>query len=114
MYMFVMRYKPEHCGEHSTDEFLDLVQAEGAPVHRAFTITMSDQPGMKQLARKHPGYFRRLPTPIADQAVEETVFMPQSVFLGSARDMEDIAAAVRKVQKHCAARALSNRAREAA
>jgi len=114
MYMFVMRYKPDHCGERSTDEFLDLVQAEGAPIHRAFTITMSEQPGMKQLARKRPDYVRRLPTPIADQAVEETVFIPQSVFLGSARDMQDIAAAVRKVQKHCAARALSNRGREAA
>ena len=34
--MFAMRYKPDHCGGHSLDSFIGLVQAEGAPIYRAF------------------------------------------------------------------------------
>jgi dTDP-4-amino-4,6-dideoxygalactose transaminase len=101
MYMLAMRYKPERCGGRSVDEFLDLVQAEGAPIHRAFVATMSDQPAMQQVAKRRPDYIRRLPTPVADQAVKDTVFISQNVFLGTAKDMEDIAAAVRKVERHC-------------
>ena len=98
MYMFAMRYKPDHCGGLCLDSFLDLVQAEGAPIYRAFAATMSDQPAMQQLMRKRPDYFRRLPTPVADQAAEDTVYIAQNVFLGTADDMEDIVAAIRKVE----------------
>jgi perosamine synthetase len=99
--MFAMRFKPKHCGGISLQRFLELVQAEGAPIYRAFAATMSEQPAMQYLIRKRPDYFRRLPTPIADRAAEETVYIAHSVFLGTAEDMEDIAAAVRKVQRHC-------------
>jgi hypothetical protein len=57
---------------------------------------------MQHLMRRRPEYFRRLPTPIADRAAEETMYIAQNVFLGSPDDMEDIAAAVKKVEKHCA------------
>jgi len=114
MYMFAMRYKPEHCGGQDIDEFLDLVQAEGAPIHRAFAATMSDQPAMQQLAKSRPDYIRHLPTPVADQAVKDTVFIPQNVLLGTGGDMDDIIAAVRKVERHCAARGWAARARRAA
>jgi dTDP-4-amino-4,6-dideoxygalactose transaminase len=104
MYMFAMRYKPDHCGGLSVEQFLELVGAEGAPIYRAFATTMSDQPAMQHLMRKRPEYFRRLPTPIADTAAQETVYIAQNVFLGTAEDMQDIAAAVRKVEKHCVKR----------
>ena len=113
MYMFPMRYRPERCGGLSLDRFLDLVQAEGAPIHRAFTRTIADQPAMQRIARKHPEYFRRQATPVADQAVKETVYIPQNVFLGNAADMEDIVAAVRKVETRCAQRAAPRAARAA-
>jgi dTDP-4-amino-4,6-dideoxygalactose transaminase len=101
MYMFAMRYKLEHCGGLSIEKFLDLVQAEGAPVYRAFAVTMSNQVAMQHLMKKHPKYFRRLPTPVSDQAAQEIVYIPQNVFLGTTGDMEDIVAAVRKVERHC-------------
>lgn len=53
------------------------------------------------LQKKRPEYFRRLPTPIAEQAAKETVYIAQNIFLGRDDDMEDIAAAVRKVERHC-------------
>src|SRR5262249_2688617 len=101
MYMFAMRYKSNRCGGIFLERFIELVQAEGAPIHRAFTTTMSDQPALKHLMQTRPEYFRRLPTSIADRAAGETVYIAQHVFLGTADDMEDIAAAVRKVEKHC-------------
>jgi len=100
-YMFAMRYKPHYCGDVSVDKFIELVQAEGAPVYRSFAATMSDQPVMRSLMQKRPEYFRRLPTPIADQAAKETVYIAQNIFLGRPDDMEDIAAALKKVEKHC-------------
>lgn len=100
MYMFVMRFRQERCASMSIESFLQLVQAEGAPIYRAFTATISDQPAMRDLMRKHPKYFRCLPTPVADRAVQETVFIPQNVFLGTTGDMEEIVAAVKKVEQH--------------
>jgi dTDP-4-amino-4,6-dideoxygalactose transaminase len=100
MYMFAMRYKQEYCGGLLIDNFLELIQAEGAPVDRSFRATMSDQPVMQNLMKKRPEYLRRLPTPVADQAAREVVYIPQNVFLGTRGDMEDILAAVRKVERH--------------
>jgi len=114
MYMFPMRYRPECCGEMSIDNFVELVQAEGAPIYRAFTVTISDQLAMQRLARKRPEYFRSQPTPVADQAVKEIVFIPQNVFLGGTRDMEDIVAAIRKVETRCSAQGSRARAVKAA
>jgi len=114
MYMFAMRYRRDHCGGLALDEFLELVGAEGAPIYRAFAATMSDQPAMQELMRRRPEYFRRLPTPVADRAAQETVYIAQNVFLGTAEDMEDIAAAVRKVERHCLERGWGGGARKAA
>jgi dTDP-4-amino-4,6-dideoxygalactose transaminase len=101
MYMFAMRYVADACGGISLDRFVELVQAEGAPIGRAFAATISEQPAIESLMRRRPEYFRRLPTPIADRAAEETVYIAQEVFLGTASDMEEIVAAVRKVERHC-------------
>ena len=98
--MFAMRYMRTHCGGVSVEDFLELVQAEGAPIYRSFAATMSDQPAIKRLMNKHPEYFRRLPTPVADQAIYETVYIPQDVFLGTTGDIEEIVAAVKKVEQY--------------
>ena len=101
MYMFAMRYRPECCGGVPLHIFLELVQAEGAPIHRAFAATMSDQPAIQQLIERRPQYFRRLSTPVADRAALETVYIAQGVFLGTKSDMQDIVAAIKKVEMWC-------------
>ena len=101
MYMFAMRYRPERCGGVPLHAFIELVQAEGAPIYRAFAATMSDQPAIRQLIEKRPQYFRRLSTPVADRAASETVYIAQDVFLGTRTDMQDIVAAIKKVEKWC-------------
>jgi dTDP-4-amino-4,6-dideoxygalactose transaminase len=100
MYMFVMRYLAERCGGLSLDDFLRASGAEGAPIYRCYVSTLSEQLAMKKVLARHPEYIRVLPTPVADKATEEIVFISANVFLGSEGDMEDIAAAVRKVERH--------------
>jgi dTDP-4-amino-4,6-dideoxygalactose transaminase len=102
MYMFAMRFKNEHLEGQSIDTFLELVQAEGAPIYRAFAATISDQPAILKLMQKRPEYFRRQPTPVADRAAYEIVFIPQYIFLGTRVDMEDIVAAINKVERYLA------------
>jgi dTDP-4-amino-4,6-dideoxygalactose transaminase len=102
MYMFAMRYKPDRCAGVPLHAFLDLVRAEGAPIHRAFAATMSDQPAIRQLMERRPQYFRRFSTPVADRAASEVVYITQDVFLGTAADMQDIVAAIKKVEMWCA------------
>jgi dTDP-4-amino-4,6-dideoxygalactose transaminase/predicted dehydrogenase len=106
IYMFVMRYRSEHCNGLLLPDFLRIVQAEGAPIGRAYSATMAQQPVMLKLMVKRPDYFRLMPTPVAAQAAQEIVYIPQEVFLGTESDMSEIVAAVRKVQNHYGHRAI--------
>jgi dTDP-4-amino-4,6-dideoxygalactose transaminase len=114
MYMFAMRYKQENCGGLAIDSFIEMAQAEGAPIYRAFAATISDQPAMQHLMLRRPKYFRRLPTPVSDQAAQDTVYIAQNVFLGTTNDMEDIVAVIRKVERHFAKWGSREYARKAA
>jgi dTDP-4-amino-4,6-dideoxygalactose transaminase len=109
VHMFVMRYKLENCGGLLLEDFLRLCSAEGAPIHRGYKCTIARQFAIEQLIEKRPEYFRLMPTPIADEATRELIYIPQNVFLGTKDDMSDIAAAIRKVQKHCAGRTVPTR-----
>lgn len=100
MYMFVLRYAPERCGNVDVESFLRALGAEGAPVYRCYAATMSSQPVMKGLLARRPEYVRLTETPVSDKAVDEILYIPGHVFLGTTEDMEDIVAAIRKVQSH--------------
>jgi dTDP-4-amino-4,6-dideoxygalactose transaminase len=99
MYMFVLRYHPERCGGLAIDEFLRAAGAEGAPLHRCYEHTLSAQPAMRKLRERRPDYLRVLPTPVADQAAQQILYISAGVFLGTRADMEDIAGALRKIEK---------------
>jgi dTDP-4-amino-4,6-dideoxygalactose transaminase len=100
VHMFALRYRSERCAGLPIDDFLRVSTAEGAPLHRIYTCTMANQPVMRTLMRTHPDYIRVLPTPVADQAVNENLYIPHHVFLGPESDMRDIAAVFRKIDGH--------------
>jgi dTDP-4-amino-4,6-dideoxygalactose transaminase len=106
MHMFVMRYRHEHCGGLSFADFLKAMQSEGMPIYRAYEATISNQPAMQKLMAKRPEYFRLLPTPVAEQAANDTVYIAHNVFLGTEADMEDIAAGLRKVENYYTGRSV--------
>lgn len=98
MYMFVARYQPAACGGAPIDAFVRALQAEGAPVHRGYAATIADQPVMRDLKVRRPEYVRVLPTPVADQAAREIIYIPGSALLAGTPGVDDIVRAVRKVQ----------------
>jgi hypothetical protein len=98
MYMFVMRYVPAACNGLSLDQFIGAVAGEGIPLHRCYAATLSAQVAMRDLLARRPEYVRVLPTPIADRAVGEIVYLPANVFL--APGVDDVADALRKVEQH--------------
>jgi len=104
VHMFVMRYKQEHCGGLSPEDFLHACGAEGAPIHRGYKCTITGQLAIERLMDKRPSYFRLMSTPVAEEATRELIYIPQNVFLGTEKDMADIAAAIRKVERHFANR----------
>src|SRR4029453_6769823 len=98
VHMFVMRYHTEECGGLRIEDFIQALRAEGLPLNRGYTATMAQQPALQLIAEKHPSYLRVLPTPVADAAVKNMLFLPHEIFLGSASDMSEVAAAFSKVQ----------------
>jgi len=106
VHMFMMRYKQEHCGGLPSEDFLHACGAEGAPIHRGYKCTIAGQLAIKRLMDKRPSYFRVMPTPVAYEAIRELIYIPQNVFLGTEKDMADIATAIRKVERHYAARSV--------
>lgn len=114
VHMFVMRYKSENCGGLSIEDFIRAIQAEGIPISRGYTATMAQQPALQRIAEKHPNYFRLLPTPVSDAGVKNMLFLPHNLFLGSAADMQELAAAFVKVQRNFAPEAVRAVRREPA
>jgi dTDP-4-amino-4,6-dideoxygalactose transaminase/predicted dehydrogenase len=98
VHMFVLRYDSEECGGLSIEDFIGTLQAEGLPLNRGYTTTMAQQPALQSIAEKHPKYLRVLPTPVADAATKNMLFLAHDLFLGDDEDMQEIAAAFRKVQ----------------
>ena len=98
VHMFVLRYDPEQCGGLRIEDFISAINAEGIPLNRGYTATMAQQPALQLIAEKHPSYLRLLPTPVADEAVKNMLFLSHDLFLGSEGDMRELAAAFMKVQ----------------
>ena len=63
---------------------------------------MAQQAALQRIAEKHPNYLRLLPTPVSDAAVKNMMFLRHNLFLGSAADMQELAAAFVKVQRNFA------------
>lgn len=112
VHMAAFRYQPDQCGGVTIDDYLAALFAEGVPGGRVYPQTISRQPAFQKLIAQRPEYVRVLPTPVADRAVLDTFYIDQNVFLGSEADMEEIAAAFRKVQNHYAPKAWRGRESE--
>lgn len=98
VHMFVLKYHAEQCDGLAIKDFIQTLQAEGLPVSRGYETTMAQQPALQLIAEKHPSYLRLLPTPVADAAVSNMLFLPHEIFLGTDADMREVAAAFAKVQ----------------
>lgn len=114
VHMFVMRYDTDECGGLGIEDFIRALQAEGLPLNRGYTATMAQQPALEAIAERHPSYLRLLPTPVSDEAVKNMLFLPHEIFLGTAEDMKEVAAAFVKVQSRYNAAGVKRKVQEIA
>jgi hypothetical protein len=112
-HLFLMRYDPEAFAGLPRARFLDAVRAEGVPIGAGYSPLNKD-PFLENTLNSRA--FRAIYTkaeidnwrernhcPANDRMCGQAMWLGQNVMLGTARDMEDIATAMRKVQRHAEA-----------
>jgi dTDP-4-amino-4,6-dideoxygalactose transaminase len=99
---FIFRYQSGAFGNLSRPDFLKALQAEGIPCHPGYE-PMYRSPAFKINAATHPFAGRidysQLRLPGVEQACSEAVWLDQRMFLASQQDMDDVAAAILKIQQ---------------
>jgi dTDP-4-amino-4,6-dideoxygalactose transaminase len=100
-HLFIFRYDRREFGDMPRDEFLKALRAEGIPCSPGYG-PLYRSPAFKIDPATHP-YAGRIDyaavrLPEVEQACEEAVWLTQPLLLAEERDMDDITAAIRKIQ----------------
>jgi dTDP-4-amino-4,6-dideoxygalactose transaminase len=112
-HLYMFRYKSEAFGGLPRAKFLHALDAEGIPCSGGYS-PLNKEPflpaalaskGFRRLFPKDvlDGYHDRNRCPANDQLCEEAVWFTQPMFLGTKSDMDQIAAAIRKIHAHAEA-----------
>ena len=111
-HLYMFRYDPAAFAGLSRAGFLKALHAEGipgsggyTPLNRvSFLQTALESKGFQRLFSKKvlDDWRDRNQCPANDRLCGEAVWFTQNMLLGSAGDVEQIAAAVRKIQSHAA------------
>ncbi len=109
-HLFMMRYDAARFGGLPRARFLEALRAEGVPASGGYAPLTRDPDVVATLAS--PSFTRiygkkaladraaRSACPVNDRLCDEAVWLTQTMLLGTRQDMDDIVAAVRKVQAH--------------
>jgi dTDP-4-amino-4,6-dideoxygalactose transaminase len=112
-HIYMFRYDAEAFGGLPRARFLMAINAEGIPCSGGYGPLNRD-PFLKNTFSSRPfqaiyserdlrEWEERNHTPENEKLCQEAIWMGQSRLLGSKRDMEQVAEAVRKIQKHAGA-----------
>ncbi len=111
-HLYMLRYQPEKFAGLSRDKFLESLRAEGIGAFGGYS-PMSSETFLSEVLNS-PGFARIYPKeviakwpdrnqcPANYKLCSETVWFGQSMFLGSRQDMDEVAAAIRRIQAHAA------------
>lgn len=111
-HLYMFRYQAERFAGLPRERFLKALSAEGVPCSGGYT-PLNKQPfvqatlASRAYRRVVPpevlaGWEERNRCPANDRLCEEAVWLTQTMLLGPRRDMDDIAAAVRRIQASAA------------
>lgn len=111
-HLYMLRYDPQAFAGMPRARFMKALSAEGIPCSSGYTPLNKDPIIKNMLASKayqkiYPpevlkGWEERNQCPVNDQLCQEAVWFTQAMFLGPRSDMDAIANAIRKIQKHAA------------
>ncbi len=106
-HLFITRYSPEAFDGLPRAHFLAALRAEGIPCSEGYGAPLYAMPaiqhGIARLKRVlgYEGELSDVHCPVAERAcIEEGMWFGQNMFLGAQSDMDDIVAAIRKIQQH--------------
>jgi dTDP-4-amino-4,6-dideoxygalactose transaminase len=111
-HLYMFRYRPEPFAGLSRAKFLEALAAEGVPCSLGYS-PLNRQPfvratlASRAYQRLFPkevldGWEERNRCPANDRLCEEAVWLTQTMLLGPRQDMDDIVAAIRKIQASAA------------
>jgi dTDP-4-amino-4,6-dideoxygalactose transaminase len=111
-HLYMFRYRPEAFADLPRAQFLEALRAEGVPCSSGYT-PLDRQPfvqatlASRAYQRLYPkevlgGWAERNRCPANERLCGEAVWLTQTMLLGPRQDMDDIAAAVRKIQASAA------------
>jgi dTDP-4-amino-4,6-dideoxygalactose transaminase len=109
-HLYMFRYDPAHFADLPRARFLAALDKEGIPCAGGYT-PLNKEPFIKaklnsrvyRMMYSQPeidGWEARNECPENDKLCEEAVWFFQEMFIGPRRDMDQIAEAIRKIQKH--------------
>ena len=111
-HLFMYRYQKEHFGGVTRSRFLQALKAEGVDCNAGYgRLNKADFIKRSLASRSWQRLFpaetlaqwkARTECPANDKLSEEAAWFTQTTLLGSRSDMDQIAEAVRKIQKHAA------------
>jgi len=109
-HMYMLRYQKEKFEGMPRSKFLAALRAEGIPANGGYSPLNKESfiraaLNSKAYRRIYPkelldGWEERNQCPVNDQLCQEAVWLHQNMLLGPRGDMDQIAAAARKVQSH--------------
>ncbi len=111
-HLYMFRYQKDGFGSLPRATFLKALAAEGIPCSQGY-LPLNREPFLKTALQSRaygklfPGdilknWEERNECPVNQQLCEEAVWFTQNMFLGNKSDMDQIADAIRKIQKHAA------------
>lgn len=110
-YIYGFRYQKEHFNDAPKEKFLKALRAERIPFTTMYFDQLNKQPFLENALSSRTfqkvfskprldRYREQNHCPCNDQLAAEGVWLPQYVFLGDRRDMDDIADALAKIAEH--------------
>jgi dTDP-4-amino-4,6-dideoxygalactose transaminase len=112
IYQYILRYNPEAFGGATRDRFVEALCAEGIPAEGDFYVPVYQSPLFTVGADRFPAIRdrygekidpKKICCPLAERAAyQEAVWLHHPLFMAGRTQMEAIAEAIRKIQKHSA------------
>ncbi len=102
-HIFIFRYQSDEFGDMSRDRFIEALQAEGVPCAPGY-VPLNQSPalldGLKRIQTFREDAPPPRPCPVAERVcTQEAVWFTQNMLIGSEQDMNDIVAAIAKIQR---------------
>ena len=102
-HLYMFKFKSEEFSGVTKEHFIKALVAEGIPASSGYVElqkqALFNDPQVRRVLSR-PIDYQSLELPEAERACRETVWLPQNVLLGDEEDINQVAAAIKKIQQY--------------